>query len=80
MKNSHVLGLGALGPSEVRHRPYVKYASDGQETAHLRPIVPRAEGREPILLWLRGTYRTYTDYDLEVVGLLPPTADPEPGR
>ena len=37
---------------------------------NLRPIVPRAEGREPILLWLRGTYRAYTDYDLEVVGLL----------
>ncbi len=38
---------------------------------NLRPIVPLAAGREPILLWLRGTYRTYTDYDLEVVGLLP---------
>jgi hypothetical protein len=39
---------------------------------HLRPVVPRTTGREPILLWLRGTYRSYTDYDLEVVGLLPP--------
>ena len=38
---------------------------------NLRPVVPRAEGRPPILLWLRGTYRAYTDYDLEVVGLLP---------
>jgi hypothetical protein len=38
---------------------------------NLRPIVPPGNGREPILLWLRGTYRTYTDYDLEVVGLLP---------
>jgi hypothetical protein len=37
---------------------------------NLRPIVPRAEDRKPILLWLRGTYRTYTDYDLEIVGLL----------
>jgi hypothetical protein len=24
------------------------------------------------LLWLRGRYRSYTDYDLEVVGVLPP--------
>jgi hypothetical protein len=38
---------------------------------HLRPVVPRCEEREPILLWLRGTYSSYTDYDLEVVGLLP---------
>jgi hypothetical protein len=43
---------------------------------NLRPIVPRGEGREPILLWLRGTYRAYTDYDLEVVGLL--SLDPPP--
>jgi hypothetical protein len=39
---------------------------------NLRPIVPRTEGRDELLLWLRGHYRSYTDYDLEVVGLLPP--------
>jgi len=38
---------------------------------NLRPIVPRTEGHEELLLWLRGRYRSYTDYDLEVVGLLP---------
>jgi len=41
---------------------------------NLRPIVPiwpEAKGRR-IVLWLRGTYRKYTDYDLDVVGLLPP--------
>jgi hypothetical protein len=35
---------------------------------NLRPVVPRAQGRAPILLWVRGSYRAYTDYDLEVVG------------
>lgn len=39
---------------------------------NLRPIVPRTEGGDALLLWLRGRYRSYTDYDLEVVGLLPP--------
>jgi len=38
---------------------------------NLRPIVPRTQGRDELLLWLRGRYRSYTDYDLEVVGLLP---------
>ncbi len=38
---------------------------------NIRPLVPKAAGREPIVLWLRGRYRAYTDYDLEVVGLLP---------
>lgn len=40
---------------------------------NLRPIVPMwpdARGRR-ILLWLRGTYRRYTDFDLDVVGMLP---------
>jgi hypothetical protein len=39
---------------------------------NLRPIVPRTDGRDEIVLWLRGRYRSYTDYDLEVVGLFPP--------
>ena len=39
---------------------------------NLRPIVPRTDDRRELLLWLRGRYRSYTDYDLEVVGLLPP--------
>ncbi|HEY2945525.1 MAG TPA: BNR-4 repeat-containing protein, partial [Vicinamibacteria bacterium] len=38
---------------------------------NLRPIVPRTAGGDELLLWLRGRYRSYTDYDLEVVGLLP---------
>jgi hypothetical protein len=38
---------------------------------NLRPIVPRSSGRGEVLLWLRGTYRAYTDYALEAVGLLP---------
>lgn len=40
---------------------------------NLRPNVPiwPAAGDRAIVLWLRGTYRKYTDYDLDVVGLLP---------
>jgi hypothetical protein len=37
---------------------------------NIRPIVPRWDSTGTMLLWLRGTYRTYTDYDLDVVGLL----------
>ena len=36
---------------------------------NLRPIIPNTK-TGTILLWLRGTYHSYTDYDLEVVGLL----------
>ncbi len=47
---------------------------------NIRPVVPKVVGssagssarsREPILLWVRGTYRAYTDYELELVALLP---------
>jgi len=40
---------------------------------NLRPIVPKWDGRT-VLLWLRGTYWSYTNYDLDVVGMF----DPEP--
>jgi hypothetical protein len=39
---------------------------------NLRPIVPICGGSRSILLWLRGTYSEYTDYDLDVVGVLGP--------
>lgn len=49
---------------------------------NIRPLVPKvvrpagtagtgAVSREAILLWVRGIYRAYTDYDLELVALLP---------
>lgn len=37
---------------------------------NIRPIVPKSDGKHTALLWLRGKLRTYTDYDLEVVGKL----------
>lgn len=40
---------------------------------NLRPIIPiwpDANGNR-IVLWLRGAFRSYTDYDLDVVALLP---------
>ena len=37
---------------------------------NLRPVVPKWDTGNTALLWLRGTLRSYTDYDLEVVGLV----------
>ena len=37
---------------------------------NLRPIVPKWDKKNTALLWLRGTYRRYTDYDLDVVGII----------
>ena len=38
---------------------------------NIRPVVPDTRGRPPVVLWTRGVYRSYTDYALEIVGLLP---------
>jgi hypothetical protein len=37
---------------------------------NIRPIVPPWPGRQ-IILWLRGEFRTYRDYNLDVVGAYP---------
>jgi hypothetical protein len=37
---------------------------------NIRPIVPYWDADHSALLWLRGTYYRYTDYDLEIVGIL----------
>ncbi|MCS7316250.1 MAG: BNR-4 repeat-containing protein [Bryobacterales bacterium] len=37
---------------------------------NIRPVVPAPAGGYGAVLWLRGHYRSYTDYDLDVVGLV----------
>jgi len=42
--------------------------TQNSEEDNLRPVVPEREEGRTFLLWLRGEYRSYTDYSLEVVG------------
>jgi BNR repeat-containing family member len=44
----------------------------GDRMDNLRPIVPKRVGGKTALLWLRGTYRSYTRYDLAVMGQVLP--------
>jgi hypothetical protein len=37
---------------------------------NIRPIVPSWDTAHTALLWLRGTYASYTHYDLDVVGIV----------
>ena len=43
-----------------------------EESSHdnLRPVVPSWNKDRTIVLWLRGVYTSYTDYDLDVVGMI----------
>lgn len=37
---------------------------------NLRPVIPAWKGDQRVVLWMRGTYRTYTDFDTAIVGIL----------
>src|SRR6185503_8569025 len=37
---------------------------------NIRPIVPEWDGNHTALIWLRGRYTAYTNYDLDVVGTI----------
>jgi BNR repeat-containing family member len=39
---------------------------------NLRPILPAWNAENSALVWMRGTYTTFTNYDLKVVGLVNP--------
>ncbi len=37
---------------------------------NIRPIIPAWDGEQRVVLWLRGTYTSYTDFDTQVVGVI----------
>jgi hypothetical protein len=39
---------------------------------NVRPIVPEWDDENTALLWMRGNYSTYTDFDTDIVGILIP--------
>lgn len=70
----------ALNANNERYEIYRGVTTDGGETwkweavtsgsasDNLRPFVPEGHGRSRALVWFRGTYTTYLDYDCDVYG------------
>ncbi len=53
------------GDAAIEWRPITR----DSVTDNLRPLIPAGNGGAwDVVLWLRGEYRSYTDYDLAVVG------------
>ena len=44
---------------------------------NIRPLVTDGSGEEA-LLWMQGSYSSYTDFNTKVVGLVEPISVPEP--
>jgi hypothetical protein len=36
---------------------------------NMRPIIPKWDASHTALLWMRGTYSSYTNFDMDIVGL-----------
>ena len=49
--------------------------TDNSTFDNLRPLVPASCGHHAALLWFRGTYKSFRDYQTEVVGLFSETSD-----
>ena len=46
---------------------------------NIRPLVPTWDREHSALLWLRGRYTNYRDYDLDVVGIIGTACRPSGG-
>lgn len=50
--------------------------TSGSTMDNIRPVVPQWNGDQTAVVWLRGTYTTYTNWSTEVVGLSLAATDP----
>jgi hypothetical protein len=37
---------------------------------NIRPIIPAWQSEQRVVLWMRGTYTTYTDFDTQIVAVI----------
>jgi len=58
-------GVTSDGGRTFRWEPITSESSQD----NLRPFVPKGHGYDRSVLWLRGQYRSYTNFDTEVVGV-----------
>lgn len=59
-------GTSANGGKKWRWEPVTANSSED----NIRPIIPKRNGGRTALIWLRGVYKSYTNYDLDVVGII----------
>ena len=74
--------LISAADGQQHHELFEGITTDGGATWHwttitadstvdnLRPIIPVWDSDQRVLLWLRGVYTKYTDYDLDVVAII----------
>jgi hypothetical protein len=59
------------GKSSDGGRSFVWQALTRNSTAdNLRPIIPAWKSDQRVVLWMRGSYTTYTDFDTHIVGVI----------
>jgi hypothetical protein len=53
-----------------------EYITKNSTVDNIRPIVPIWDNSQTILLWMKGSYSTYTSYNMQIVGMFNPEAIP----
>lgn len=69
----HEIYRAKIGPLDNLQTVKWEPVTHDSSVANLRPIIVR-DGAQRVVLWTRGVFRTYADYDLEAVGFVE-TAD-----
>ncbi|MFM7180894.1 MAG: BNR-4 repeat-containing protein [Verrucomicrobiales bacterium] len=78
----------ALNPNNEIYEIYRGVTSDGGNTwaweaitsssdaSNMRPFVPEDHGRSEAVIWFRGRYTTYLNYDCDIYGIFSPAPPP----
>lgn len=67
--SQHEIYKAKVGMEDDIHSIKWEPVTANSTVRNIRPVIVRGNGYR-VIAWLRGTFNTYTDYDLDVVGLV----------
>lgn len=71
LEGPHEIYRARIGPSDTVATIKWTAVTSGSPVANIRPLILHHDGQR-IVIWLRGDYQTWKDYDLDKVGLIEP--------
>ena len=71
-RGQHEIHRARIGPADTVETIRWHALTTNSPVRNLRPVIARGGGYR-VIAWLRGEYRSYTDYELDVVGIVEET-------
>ena len=69
LAGKHEIYAAVVGEDDSIHSIRWKAVTQASDAANIRPII-LSDGGYKVLVWLRGAYKTYTDYKCDAVGMV----------